>query len=82
MYATGGQTDRQTDGRMDRQKQSLLLPSVRAGHNNVTKKIKYILCSKKRDHVFDDKLNYNCPFTTILAHFLSASLYFSKRGAY
>ena len=23
------------------------------------------LCSKKRDHVFDDKLKYNCPFTKI-----------------
>jgi len=32
-YAIGGQTDRQTDG----QKQLLLPPSLRAGHNNLRK---------------------------------------------
>jgi len=30
----------------------------------------YTLCSKKRDYVFGDNLNYNCLFATILAHLL------------
>jgi len=35
MYATGGRTDRQTDGRTDGQKQRLLPPSLRGRrHNN------------------------------------------------
>jgi len=38
MYATDV-TDRQTDGRTDGQKQSLLFPSLRAGHNNIMKRM-------------------------------------------
>jgi len=30
-------------------------------------------CSKKRDHVFDDKLNLNCPFTNIFGTFITKS---------
>jgi len=55
-------------------------PSVRFGHLSVDKKFNYTLCSKK--HVFDDKMNYNSPFTklfgTLWSHFWDTvyNLYF------
>ena len=30
--------------------------------------------SKKHDYIFDDKLNYNCPFTTIFGTLINKSI--------
>ena len=30
--------------------------------------------SKKHDYIFDDKLNYNCPFTTLFSTLITKSI--------
>jgi len=47
--------------------------SVLNGNTGVALRILHCV-PKKRDHIFDDKLNWNCPFTTIFGTLITKSV--------